>query len=1249
MSVDELKQSVAAASDLRENIETINEITPENIEVLLKLQNALTVVQVLASDSTNELSQVVEKDKLQQVAASSTDLSSGITVVISQVLEQQDSLGEKSIVASPAVTEEKAIQQAESIEDVPVVAEEELKQVEEVEVQTAVAMTDVVDESKEESLETLKDIDVSLTDTANEEQSKDLQSPVAEHVEVIQDNVIQKDETSEDLSKVPLVTDESKTTEGDKTNLLPKEIDTDTEKAISTQDEKATEISILEVSKQAAVVTAEEVKPVEALSNVSSPEQLIAVGNENTVCIEEDKILPINEDKINECATEIVEHVDEKVSQQEIVETQDLITEIGDVQPPKEDDNAIALIPEEVVEKPIKEVVEVKPTEAIVETKQPKEDSAQIPQEQLEESSTTAEKSKEPVPVPASAIESSAVQEQDKLDKCLPTDAEAEQIASDTTSKEIVQTAEVTETAQVEQLLEEPCSEVIVSQIDSDTDNIKQEKVESLTTENDQISTIEVEIKSETEKTESNVAQESLEQLTSENLEATPIQQELISEVIAVEAVEQQNLTETKETVISETVSELTPDAMLASVASSETVQSQVLLEENVTTSKLPEPLLEKPNENDVANQGLAVESPEVVEETKSQTLVSESLPKETPVSETEPGETQAANDIISKPDQEDVKTSITDTALAQATDVVGTLSEVVNAEDQKLTTDIELKEQKPLDEEIKGGSESTEALSMGNKLVAETAVESNQSELHEFGKEVVVEGESQLTDNNQESEPIELPSTPEVKLAEEPTDLSKSLSSEEVPTQSAEENKVSQIEEQKQEIEVIESETVEIVANESTQPSEAAVEVKQPSLEEFSKEVVQESLQQLTDESQETKAIEQPPVSEVKLAEEHKESQVEEQKPLEQEIGGIKPEMIETPANESTQLPETAVEVIQPELEEFGKEVVQGSLQQLTDESQGTKAIEQLPVSDTKVTEEKTETDKLVSSETTLTQSVEENKESQVEEQKPLQQKIEGIKPEMIETPANESTELPETAVEVKQPELNEFGKEVVQESQQQLADESQETKAIEQLSVSEVKSAEEQTESDKILPNDETPVSNEAVLDLKQAELIEDVTPTETTSAQPTEGIEPSTNLEGSVEQQATIDIEEQKPLEEEIKDVKLEQIEALVTESVQVSETSTEVKQSVVEELDKAVIQIPQDQQVKPGSEVESGEAKPIADAEVVESEKSTTTEDAVIISDTTSKSLQEETEQQPANIAFGNLINILTLALTLCLIS
>ncbi|KAF9799027.1 hypothetical protein SFRURICE_017742, partial [Spodoptera frugiperda] len=677
VSVDELKQSVAAASDLRENIQTINEITPENVEVLLKLQNALTVVQVLATDSTNELSQVVEKDKLQQVAASSTDLSLGITVVISQVLEQQDSLQEKTAVASPAVAEEKAIQQAESIEDVPVVAEEELKQVEEVEVQTAVAMTDVVDESKEESLQTLKDIDVSLTDkaesidksvtsssTTNEEQSKDSESPVTDQVEVIQNNIIQEGETSEDLNKVPLVTDENKTTQGDKSNLLPKEIDTDTEKTISTQDEKATEISILEVNEQAAFVTAEEAKPVEAMSNISSPEQLVAVGNENTVCIEEDKILPINEDKINEYTTEIVEHVDEAVLQQEVLETQNLITEIGDVQPPDEDGNATASISEEVVEKPLEEVVEVKPTEAIVETK-PEEDSTQIPQEQRVESSKTIENSEETAPILVSTTESSAVQEQDKLAKCQPTDAEEAQIASDTTSKEIVQTAEVTETAQVEQLLEEPCSEVIVSQIDSDTDNIKQEKVESLTTENDQISTIEVEIKSETEKTESNVAQESLEQLTSENLEATPIQQELISEVVAVEAVEQQNLTETKETVISETVSELTPDAMLASVASSETVQSQVLLEENVTTltentvasvdqqSELPEPLLEKPNENDVANQELAVESPEVVEETKSQTLVSESLPKETSVTETEAVETQTANDLVSKPDQE--------------------------------------------------------------------------------------------------------------------------------------------------------------------------------------------------------------------------------------------------------------------------------------------------------------------------------------------------------------------------------------------------------------------------------------------------------------------------------------------------------------------------------------------------------------------------------------------------------------------
>ncbi|CAH1647412.1 unnamed protein product [Spodoptera littoralis] len=430
VTVDELKQSVDVACDLRENIEKINEnITSDNIDNLLKLQNALSVVQVISLDATNELSLVVEKDKLERVIASGTDLASAIAVVISQVPKQQYSsedhvIVEETTVANTATANEKDIsKQDKSLESV--VPEEQLKNAGEVEVQTDAKITDILNESVEESQQTLKEAEsidksIILHSNANEEQSKDSESGVTEHIEVIHDKLMQKGEISKELSELSVMINETKSIE-DKSGLIPKVININTENSTSTQAENATEIGIPEATEQVVVITNEEEKPAEVLSNVTLPEQFVTVGIRNTVCAEEDKTIQINK-----------EHVDEAVLQQEITNER---KEIGEAQPSIEDNKLIDSITEQVVKEakgPIEQISEPekleqyiidmsKPSESIEETKQKEEkaDSTKMSHKQPDDSSKIVEKSESTEAIPASAIETSKILEQTDIDKLL--------------------------------------------------------------------------------------------------------------------------------------------------------------------------------------------------------------------------------------------------------------------------------------------------------------------------------------------------------------------------------------------------------------------------------------------------------------------------------------------------------------------------------------------------------------------------------------------------------------------------------------------------------------------------------------------------------------------------------------------------------------------------------------------------------------------------------------------------------------
>ncbi|XP_075991256.1 uncharacterized protein LOC142986608 isoform X6 [Anticarsia gemmatalis] len=99
LKVDELYQTIGAAQELLENI-TGNELTASEIALDVKpvseqvqqqvgkLQNALSVVQVLVADNVSNLTPVVGEEALQQVTDVVEKLSSGLAVVSSQASQQ---------------------------------------------------------------------------------------------------------------------------------------------------------------------------------------------------------------------------------------------------------------------------------------------------------------------------------------------------------------------------------------------------------------------------------------------------------------------------------------------------------------------------------------------------------------------------------------------------------------------------------------------------------------------------------------------------------------------------------------------------------------------------------------------------------------------------------------------------------------------------------------------------------------------------------------------------------------------------------------------------------------------------------------------------------------------------------------------------------------------------------------------------------------------------------------------------------
>ena len=68
-----------------------------NGEQLQQLQNAIATVQTVALGSTNELKQVIGEEALAQLANTSTELSSQLAAVMSQVHLQQETFDEKNI------------------------------------------------------------------------------------------------------------------------------------------------------------------------------------------------------------------------------------------------------------------------------------------------------------------------------------------------------------------------------------------------------------------------------------------------------------------------------------------------------------------------------------------------------------------------------------------------------------------------------------------------------------------------------------------------------------------------------------------------------------------------------------------------------------------------------------------------------------------------------------------------------------------------------------------------------------------------------------------------------------------------------------------------------------------------------------------------------------------------------------------------------------------------------------------------
>lgn len=131
VNVDELKQSLAVACDLRESIEiaadtTATTVSMVNSEQLQQLKNTLS--KTLALCSTNELNQVIGKEALEQLVNTSTHLSLEVAAVISQTkletLEVKEKFTELTVESSQKndqaniISEtEKNIKHAENLSD----------------------------------------------------------------------------------------------------------------------------------------------------------------------------------------------------------------------------------------------------------------------------------------------------------------------------------------------------------------------------------------------------------------------------------------------------------------------------------------------------------------------------------------------------------------------------------------------------------------------------------------------------------------------------------------------------------------------------------------------------------------------------------------------------------------------------------------------------------------------------------------------------------------------------------------------------------------------------------------------------------------------------------------------------------------------------------------------------------------------------------------------------------------------------
>ncbi|KAF9412527.1 hypothetical protein HW555_008996 [Spodoptera exigua] len=579
----------------------------------------------------------------------------------------------------------------------------------------------------------------------------------------------------------------------------------------------------------------------------------------------------------------------------------------------------------------------------------------------------------------------------------------------------------------------------------------------------------------------------------------------------------------------------------------------------NEQQSESSDVLLEKPIDDNDANQRPDIESSKVEVETKSLTLFSKSMPEKTLISETKSRETQVLSDTISKLNPKDnFEISITDIALhqTQATEAIETSAKEVNSEDfdktasqqllseecqetksseKSLASDV-LPKQEALTESIVSEEHKTPEVGLKNQKLQEKvfehiepgkALDLKVPELKQHSKEVIQESKQQLAYQS-----------PDTKLPEQQTDLDNMLSSERTCSQSEQENKISYIEEQiplQQEIDVIISETTDDVT-ENTQLQEIAAKVKQHQQEQFGIDVLQVCQQQVLDENQQNQQYNPTNLTLTTVT-----KSAEENKLLQHDIVNmVQTEMIEKLVDESSQSPETASEVKQSDLE--GKVVTTDSVDvtstnktaldiNLKEDDEALSRTETTPLQSTELN---------VKSEKNLVDSKEQQPTTEVEEQKLLEKEITNVRLEEIEVQVIENAQALETEASEKQPQGKELYKAVAQE----------------QL----VKETSDILDGCKI----NQPVADE--LDKAVAEKPQDQEVKETSDI-----------FDGC-----------------EIKQTLLDELDKAVppkTQDQEVKETSNtldgfEIKQPVVDELDKAVAQLPQDQQVKETSDIIDG---------------------------------------------------------------